>query len=254
MNITRPWKRFATVGCSHGPYIDPLARKAIADFVKAYKPHRFHHLGDFTDLSALMGNGAGQGDPLAPDIDEGLSFLEELKAFKDLTLVIHEGNHEARLRRLAHSKNEVIAECARLLLIQIEQKALALKARLIEYKGIWSGDKVGNALLTHGSIFNESACRDMAEMYAKDGVRVVISAHTHAPGMAMGRRDDNPVGINVGTLTRRACMDYANSRRKTFSWGQAICFGEYCDDLLIPTLYIQPLALIEANQPWRIAA
>lgn len=94
----------------------------------------------------------------------------------------------------------------------------------------------------------------MAEMYCKDGVGVVISAHTHAPGMAMGRRDDNPLGVNVGTLTRRACMDYANNRRKTFSWGQAICFGEYCDDLLIPTLYVQPLALIEADQPWRIPA
>lgn len=252
--IVRPWKRFAAVGCSHGPYIDPIARKSVIDFVRSYAPHRFHHLGDFTDLSALMGNGAGQGDPLAPDIDEGLAFLEELKAFKDLEMVIHEGNHEARLRRLAQSRNEVIAECSRLLLIQIEQKALALKAPLIEYKGIWSGSRLGNALLTHGSIFNEAACRDMAEMYCKDGVGVVISAHTHAPGMAMGRRDDNPLGVNVGTLTRRACMDYANNRRKTFSWGQAICFGEYCDDLLIPTLYVQPLALIEADQPWRIPA
>lgn len=251
MNITRKWKRFAAVSCSHGHLIDPLASKAVVDFVKAFKPHRFDHLGDFTDLSPMMGGGAGQGDPLAPDVEEGLAFIEMLKAFKDLELVLHEGNHEARLRRLAQSTNEVVAECARLLLLQIEQCAKKLKAKYLPYKGIWSGDRVGNALLTHGSIYNENACRDMAEMYCKGGVSVVIFGHTHAPGMAMGRRDDNPIGINVGTLTRRACMDYANSRRKTLSWGQAIVYGEYCDDLLVPTLYVHPLELV--GQPWRVA-
>jgi hypothetical protein len=79
---------------------------------------------------------------------------------------------------------------------------------------------------------------------------VVIFGHTHSPGIAKGRRDDAPTGINVGTLTRMACMDYANSRRKTFSWGQAICYGEYADDLIVPTLYVHPQEL--AGQPWRI--
>jgi len=251
MNITRKWKRFAVVSCSHGHLIDPIAGKAVTDFVKAFEPHRFDHAGDFTDLSPLMGNGAGQGDPLAPDVEEGLAFLEQLKAYKDLELIIHDGNHEARLWRLSQSKNEVIAECARSLLLQIQQHALKLKAKQVPYRGIWSGARIGNGFITHGSIYNENACRDMAEMYAKDGVSVVIFGHTHAPGIAMGRRDDNPIGINVGTLTRRACMDYANTRRKTFSWGQAICYGEYSDNLVVPTLYVHPLEL--TGQPWRIS-
>lgn len=249
MNVVRKWKRFAVVSCSHGPYIDPVARKSVASFIKSFKPHRFDHAGDFTDLSAMMGNGAGNGDPLGPDVDEGLAFLEELKAYKDLELVIHEGNHEARLRRLSKSRNEVVAECAQSLLLDIELKAKALHARYVPYRGIWEGARIGNGLITHGSIYNESACRDMAEMYCKGGISVVIFGHTHSPGMSMGRRDDNPLGINVGTLTRRACLDYANSRRKTFSWGQAICYGEYCDDLVVPTLYVHPLSLI--GQPWR---
>lgn len=252
MNVVRRWKRFAVVGCSHGHFIDPVARKAVTDFIKDYKPHRFDHAGDFTDLSPLMGGGKGEGDPLRPDVDEGLAFLEELKAYKDLELVIHEGNHEARLRRLSNSNNEVVAECAQALLNEVETKAKLLKARYVEYKGIWSGDRIGNGLVTHGTIFNENACRDMAEMYCRGGISVVFFAHTHCPGMAMGRRDDTPLGINVGTLTRRACMDYANSRRKTLSWGQAIAYGEYCDDLVVPTLYVHPLTLI--GQPWRIAA
>lgn len=250
MNITRSWKRFAVVSCSHGHLIDPFAAKGVTDFIKAFRPHRFHHAGDFTDLSPLMGGGAGQGDPLQPDVDEGLQFLEQLKAYKDPELVVHDGNHEARLFRLSQSSNQVIAECARLLLVQIQQHCKKLKAKQIPYRGIWEGSRLGNALITHGSIYNENACRDMAEMYAKDGVSVVIFGHTHSPGVAKGRRDDSPTGINVGTLTRQACMDYASGRRKTFSWGQAICYGEYCDDLLIPTLYVHPQEL--TGKPWRV--
>lgn len=252
MNVTRRWRRFAAVGCSHGHLADPIALDSVTAFVRAFKPDVFEHLGDFTDLSPMMGGGAGQGDPMGPDIDAGLEFLERIHAAaKGIKLVVHEGNHEARLRRLAQSSNEVVAECARLLLDKIEAAARRLRSEYIPYKGIWSGHRLGNALLTHGTIFNENACRDMAEMYCKDGVSIVVSAHTHCPGMAVGRRDDMPLGINVGTLTRRACMDYANTRRKTLSWGQAIVYGEFCDDLLIPTLYVHPLSLI--GQPWRIS-
>lgn len=247
MNITRRWKRFVAVSCSHGHYVDKVAAKSVVDFIGRFDAHLVTHLGDFTDLSPMMGGGAGHGDPLGPDIDEGLAFLEELK-HKDLVLL--GGNHEARLHRLAQSSNEVIAECSRLLLEKIHRKADKLKAKYIPYDGVWSGHRIGNALQTHGTIYNENACRDMAEMYCKGGISVVMFGHTHCPGMSMGRRDDNPVGINAGTLTRRACMDYANSRRKTLSWGQAVIYGEYCDDLCIPNLYIHPLELI--GQPWRI--
>jgi len=247
MNITKKWNRFATVSCSHGPYIDPVAKESVIKFIKDFDPHLVTHLGDFTDLSPMMGGGNGHGDPLEPDIEQGLAFLEELK---HKNLVILEGNHETRLRRLSHSSNEIVSECARLLLEQIENKAKKLKAEYIPYTGVWQGHRIGNALQTHGSIFNENACRDMAEMYCKDGVSMVIFGHTHAPGIAMGRRDDNPIGINVGTLTRRACMDYANARRKTFSWGQAICYGEYSDTVCMPNLYIHPASV--GSEPWRI--
>jgi predicted phosphodiesterase len=250
MNITRKWKRFAVVSCSHGHLMDPSAGKSVTDFIKAFQPHRFDHAGDYTDLSPMMGGGKGDGDPLGPDVEEGLAFLEQLKAYKDLELVIHDGNHEVRLRRLSQSSNQVISECARLLLVQIQQHCLKLKAKQIPYNGIWEGSRIGNGLITHGSIYNENACRDMAEMYCKGGVSVVIFGHTHSPGIAKGRRDDSPLGINVGTLTRTGCMDYASGRRKTFSWGQAICYGEYSDDLIIPTLYVHPQEL--AGQPWRI--
>ena len=249
-NITRKWKRFAVVSCSHGHFIDPAAQKAVTDFVKAFKPHRFDHAGDYTDLSPLMGGGKGEGDPLAPDVEEGLNFLEQLKAYKDLELVVHDGNHEARLFRLAQSTNEVVSECARLLILQIQQHCQKLKAKQIPYRGIWEGSRIGNGLITHGSIYNENACRDMAEMYCKGGVSVVIFGHTHSPGIAKGRRDDAPTGINVGTLTRMGCMDYSSGRRTTVSWGQAICYGEYADDLVVPTLYVHPQEL--AGQPWRI--
>ena len=74
MNIIRKWKRFAAVSCSHGHHIDPVARasvlKFMGDFCKGAGAKRIH-LGDFVDVEALMGNGAGQGEALAPDIAGG---------------------------------------------------------------------------------------------------------------------------------------------------------------------------------------
>ena len=248
MNITRKWKRFAAVSCSHGHHIDPAARasvlKFMGDFCKGAGARRIH-LGDFIDVEALMGNGAGHGEALAPDLAGGIRFLED----GEFNVVLN-GNHEDRIWRLAHSKNEVVAELSQYLKRDIEQTVQELKAEHVPYTGVFQKYMLGTGLFTHGTIYNESAPRDMAEMYVE--ADAVFFGHTHSPGIALARNSRRTIGINVGTLKTRGSSDYAKGRRKTLSWGQAIAYGEYCDTGIQPSLYIHPLEM--TGQPWRIAA
>jgi hypothetical protein len=109
---------------------------------------------------------------------------------------------------------------------------------------------LGTGLFTHGTIYNESACRDMAETYVE--ADAVFFGHTHSPGIALARNSRRTIGINVGTIESLRLNNFAKTRRKTLSWGQAIAYGEYCDTGIQPSLYIHPLEL--TGQPWRIAA
>ena len=243
MKKVNKWKRFAVVGCSHGHHIDPVARQSVLDFKKDFEPDLFIHAGDFIDMEAFMGGGSGDGEPIAPDFKAGTDFL--LDGGFNVVLC---GNHEDRLWRLEHSPNEVVSECARMLKSSIKMTCDMINAELIPYDGVFQKYRFSNALVTHGTIYNENACRDMAEMYNE--ANVVIFAHTHKVGFAKGRRSDNPSAYNVGTLTKKGCMGYAKNRRSTMAWSQGIVYGEYTDEICLPQLYEHPAALL--GQPWKI--
>ena len=242
MNITRSWKRIMAVGCSHGPFIDPVAKDAVVKFRKNWirpgKGDKVRHMGDFTDMSAFMSKAKGEGDPIKPDLDAGLAFLEELKVTD-----VDEGNHEQRLRRELHSKNEIVAWAANQLLNTVEEKMRKMRANYFPYTGVFQGQRLGNFLWMHGTMYGENATRDHAEAYGN-----VVHAHTHRAGVAKGRRSDNPTGFSVGTLTRAGAMEYANTRRSTLAWSQGFVWGEYCDDLCVLWLHEQPSTSTE----WRL--
>ncbi len=221
-------RRFMAVGCSHGIYADPKAVAAVLAFKKEYHPHTVIHLGDFTDMSAHMGSANGEGDAIRPDLDGGLDFIRQLGCN-----VVLEGNHEARLRRDLHSSNQLRVMAAETSLDAINTTCQKQNALYLPYTGVWQCYKLGNFIFTHGTIYNENSARDMAEMYGN-----VIFAHTHKPMQQIGRRIDSPIGMSVGTLTRRGAMDYANTRRSTLGWGQGFVYGEYNDNSLYPTLHI----------------
>ena len=214
------------LGCSHGIYADPKTIKKVLKFKEEFKPHTTIHLGDFVDMSAFMSSADGGGDDVKPDLDGGIEFLQLLEP--DIVLA---GNHEARLWRDIRSNSPIRVQAAESVIDEIETTCFKLGAQFIPYNGVFQMHKLGNFTFTHGTIYNENACRDMAETYGN-----VIFAHTHKVCQQYGRRIDNPIGISVGTLTRRGAMEYANTRRSTLAWSQGLVYGEYNDNELIPTI------------------
>jgi len=240
-NITRKWKRFLAVGCSHGNHIDPVAAAAVVKFRDAWKPTTVVHLGDFVDTAAFRKGargGSDESEPVGPDIDAGCKFLQQLRP----TIVLN-GNHEIRLWNLQNDRNAIVADCAMNIVSRLQKQMKALKAEYVEGWSIRDFRMIGNYKLMHGFIFNENSCRDMAETEGN-----VIFAHTHRPGMAKGRRSDNPTGYSVGTLSNIPNMDYANARRATHAWAGGFCWGEYCDDRTMVWLHEQP----QTEKEWRL--
>lgn len=242
--ITRKWRKLFAVGCSHGPLIDPLARVGVLKFIDAWKPDVRIHLGDFSDMTAFRSGAKGtsdEGEPIGPDIDEGLRFLKEIRATHVFT-----GNHEDRLYRLRNHHNAVIAECAASVIERIQTRCALQKAELIETYSITHPDSYrvfGGVKFFHGFMYSENACRDHAEAFGS-----CVFAHTHRAGVAKGRRTDSPAGYCVGTLTKIVNMDYAKSRRATMSWGQGCVWGEFCDDKAVLWLHEQPKQISD----WRL--
>lgn len=239
------WKRILAVGCSHGNFADPSAIAAVLKFKEAFKPHTTIHLGDAIDCSAFMGSNIarGEGDPIEPDLQAGIDFLKQLRPQHYLA-----GNHEDRLERLSHSRNELVSYCAVTLLSHLESFCNRFKAQWYPYTGIDQRLVIGDTVFMHGAMYNVSAIRDHAESFAPPGGKVV-HAHTHRAGMETGRRHDSPLGFAVGTLTSRATMDYAKARRATLGWSQGFVWGEMNDRTGESQLY---LCQKQNEKEWRL--
>lgn len=82
MNITRRWKRFMAVGCSHGHYADKALLKEVLAFKKRWDPHQIIHLGDAIDLACFRTGAINTKDDSTDptsDIESGLLFLSQLE-------------------------------------------------------------------------------------------------------------------------------------------------------------------------------
>jgi len=232
-NITRAWKRALFVGCSHGVHADPAALEAVLEFRKKWKPHHAVHLGDFMDTAAFRSGVRGTSDesePIAPDVDAGLRFLEQMECTHVLC-----GNHEQRVFDLRGSNSAIVAACADEVVRGIQSKCRKLKASLHEYTGVWQEVRFGPVRAMHGVFFGENAIRDHAESFGP-----TVHAHTHRAGMAKGRTSGNPTAWCVGTLTQVENMDYASRRRATLAWSQGFVWGEISADRAMLWLHEQP--------------
>ena len=226
MKTTGPvggWKKLFAVGCSHGIHADPVALGQVLRFKERFKPDTTIHLGDAVDLAALRSGAKGTNDehaPLSPDIDGGVEFLQQLRP-----TIFFYGNHEARITKFCHSHNAVVQLAAQSIRTGLHDALRRMKSDVILYDGIYQGRVIGGVRYMHGVFYNENHCRDHAEAFGN-----VVFAHAHRAGVATGRRADSPKGFCVGTLTRFAAMEYANTRRATLGWSQGFVWGYYRDN------------------------
>ena len=229
-SITRKWRRFFGVSCSHARHVDKSAWSAMLKAKEAFDPAFTFHLGDFVDTTGWRSGARGGdlADDYRGDISTGLVHLDQLRP--QLVLC---GNHEARLWRELRNEDGRIAGLADELIGHMRKNITKQGAEFVEYNGVFQGRMLGDYLLTHGTIYNQMVCRDMAERYGN-----VIFGHTHTAGIAQARSARPAQGVNIGTLTDVREMEYAHTRPQTFAWRQAWVYGEYTDDELIPQLHI----------------
>jgi predicted phosphodiesterase len=245
-NITHKWKRLLAVSCSHARYVDKEAWKAVLTFKERFKPVTTIHCGDFVDLTSLMSGakGVSEAEPLIPDIDTGLQHLRTLQP-----QIVLCGNHEVRAFKLRASPSAPVAYASHKIVEAMEQTCQKFKARLVPYDGVFQVVDIADIGFTHGSIFNEMASRDMAETYCNTTRRKIVFGHTHKVSIQSSRTLTGGTGYNIGTLTQRGGMDYANTRRATLAWTQAFLWGEYCEELNQSSLHITQR---NPNEQWRL--
>lgn len=233
--IVRRWKRFFGVSCSHAEHINRRAWDKAMEIRKDLKPEFTFHLGDFMDTTAFRSGAAGTADEMAnpeADLECGIFHLQMMEP--DLVLC---GNHEQRLWGYTSVRDAKVASYAHRLISDINASVKGMGAELVEYKGQFQGVMMGPALLTHGTIFNVNAARDMAETYGGGDVRYVMFGHTHTIAVGQARAAHGCTGINIGCLTDRRDMGYAQGRRQTWAWVNACITGEYCDNGLVWNLH-----------------
>ena len=210
MKVIKKWKRWLAVSCSHGHLANPAALRAALEMKKRWKPDVTMHLGDFVDLSGLMGS--ARKDPDSPerstsireDFDAGLNFLRELGANW-----IFQGNHEHRLTALQYSPSAIVAHCCTSALSEIHNTCKDLRATYIPYDIEQGWRDLGGTAFGHGYMFNESSVRDHVEMLRKP----VVFGHLHRVDRSAGRSIGAPVGWTIGCLADIGSMHYARRQR-----------------------------------------
>lgn len=224
-SITRRWRRFLAVGCSHGHYADKALLKELLAFKQRWAPQQVIHLGDAVDLACFRTGALSAKDeatdPTA-DIESGLGFLSELEP----TLYFF-GNHEDRLTKLMQHPRAIVACLAHRIHSQIVSR---VGCEIVPYNFQTGWRQIGDALFGHGYMHNESSVRDHAEAVCGGDANKAVIAHLHRVSQAEGRNRNHPTGYCVGWLGDTQKAEYAVNRRATTSWSRGFAWGEFCDN------------------------
>jgi len=246
MNITRKWKRFMAVGCTHGHLVDQSLLKQVYAFKERWKPHTCIALGDHIDLACLRAGAVGTADDAADpegDLNDGLNFISRFEPSVYLL-----GNHEHRLFTLMESPRAIVSALAARIYAQITDRAKQARCEVVPYSFQNGWRQYGDALFGHGYMINEAAVRDHAESICGPGnTTKVVIAHLHRVTQAEGRNRAHPTGYCTGWLGQTEQMGYAAHRRATTSWSRGFAWGEYSD-----TETIIWLAKETKNQTFRL--
>jgi hypothetical protein len=195
------------------------------------------------DATALRTGAIGSNDefaPITPDIEAGIAFLSELRQHCE-RLIVFDGNHEARIYRIAASPKAILAEIGYGLVKRINCAMQELRADHVRYDGLWACRSLGGYRLMHGiGTGGINALRQHVMAYGS-----CIIAHTHAAHLECGLRADGAIGISVGTLADIRKLEYAHNRLNTLRWSAGFAWGEFSGERGIFWLHRQPVGV-----PW----
>lgn len=231
--IVRPWKKWMAVGCSHAQLADPKALEASLLFKREFKPVVTIHAGDFTDSTAWRSGAKGSKDEtedIGDDVLFGLNYLEQLRP-----TTVFLGNHDVRGWEKLDHPNAIIRCAAESFVASITDFIREdLKADFVDHYDITkSWRQLGNLMVGHGFMFNESAIRDHAEYHGKS----CLIAHLHRQGIEQARTARGATGYCMGYLGDPNLFNYANRHKAKSKWTRGWAYGEYCDDCTMVNLY-----------------
>jgi hypothetical protein len=191
-------ERHVMIGDTHGYYVEQEVWKTVLDFVRDFKPHRIHLLGDIIDFYDISRYLKDPNRRLV--LGKEVEFTRDaiLKPLRDAapqaTIEWTEGNHEARLNKYLWSRAPELASLPGLDIRNI----FSLDDLRIHYKT--KETEVGGVVMTHGHIVRAHSgwtAKAMMEGYGQS----VIHNHTHRLGAVYSsRRGSDWVGFENGCL------------------------------------------------------
>ena len=186
---------------------------------------------------------------LSKDTCKNLIDLFEGDLKNKIDMVGDEQFFRDKMERYDFSKEYISNQRDNKIVEAIEECCKKLRAPLLPWDGVFQMFDLADIGFQHGVQFNEMAARDTAEACCNSTRRKVVFGHTHKISIQSGRNLVGGTGYNIGSLTKRASMDYAKSRRATLAWQNGFLWGEYCEELKQSCVHITSR---EQGQQWRL--
>lgn len=219
-------RRFVVAADPHGDQHDPETRKALAAFIRDFRPEIRVHAGDNWDFRNFR-KGASDDEKAASLADDWEQGTEWLREFFDGGTENHflRGNHDERLWKFAHSATGVLRDYANDGISKVERIVKQARARMLPYDSRHGVLRLGKLKVIHGFFAGISAARRHSIAYGN-----CIFGHTHATDSAPVESIDGPAEARGIGCCCRIDMDYnqhsAGKLRHDNAWVYGIAFPD----------------------------
>ena len=214
------WIKFVACADLHGDNQDAGAVRVFKRFVGDYRPDVRAMLGDCWDFRPLRAKATDEekNEDMTGDWIAGKRFLEWYRPQYFL-----EGNHEARLHRMAEFSSGLVRKWAEEALADYKRFLRELKCRVLPYHKSRGVLRLGHLKLMHGFFTGKFAAKRTAEIYGS-----VLMGHTHTVDEFPVPSLDRRVARCIGCLCLLD-LDYDEARPDTLRHAHGWAYGVISD-------------------------
>lgn len=208
----------------HAPFQHKKLFNNVIELIKDTKPNKIILTGDFLDCFSLsrFDKAKSRAEDFYYELTTAMQLLKLLRtAAPDASIIIVEGNHEARLKKLLDGDLKAFRSLPELKLENL------LKLHLYDIKYITDFYKLNkNFICTHGFSCAKQSAKNELEKYGVSGV----SGHVHRYNTFKKNYDERLIKqplqwYSLGTLADINQLDYAKQFRS--NWCNTFAFIEY---------------------------